>query len=130
MRCVLLLHGEFKQTFDEVGEGHALYGGLSGNKACSGHARSGVDFENEERAIVAQDEVGAAVAFQTEGFVRPQCGVLHQRCFFGSDGCGANFLCPIGGVFIMVIEIVAFGDNKDGCKCLVTEDAGGRLVKK
>ena len=104
---------EFEQALDEIREGHAFDGGFAGNEAGGGHARRGVDFKDIQSAVILKDEVGAAVALESERVVGAEGGVLHFGGFFGGNGRGTDFLCAVGRVLVVVIEVVALGNDED-----------------
>ena len=51
--------------------------------------------------------------------------ILHFGGFFGGNGRGADFLRAVGRVLVVVIEVVALGDDEDGRKRLFAEHAAG-----
>ena len=54
--------------------------------------------------------------------------ILHFGGFLGGNGRGTDFLCAVGRVLVVVIEVVALGNDEDGRERLFAEHAAGHFT--
>ena len=106
---------QFNEAAYEIGKAHACSSGCLGHKARRRHAGQGIDFQDVQAAVLAQNEVAPGPAAQSQCPGGLERIFLQLPCDLVGDGCRADLL----GSAVLVLadkikEVALLGQNQNG----------------